>query len=931
MKVGSLLSMFAHFNHLVNSSDDDEPLVVTAEEPTSLDARHDAALLRDAVVKFSMKMLPGGQKGPACTFKLVGHDGWYPPNWPLERRVAPDVLNRIIASFQLVEKAAVDGRVKPKYLQEDIWHPSDQAAPIIHAAYVLPCELLDDLLQSMSYTCGAKPCFMHSRKNFVEYSCPHSRASRAGVESKTDRKLDNRAKCTNCHVSYRKVPLGAPFDAFVVFYQLQNHNHAPENEELMRTHRVDQRIFDFILSNAKRGLSAGQIHSLLLISALNGTHSSGAGAVVFNDARLFPTYESIYKIMKRKQLGTTGNDPSRVDDFALRNPANVTIMSRFAKTEDGKGIASHLKMRIGSPVTEENIKRYMPGGLVCLDATHGMNDYAYQVFTAMAIDLHTMQPRLLEHFVTSSPSSEVVAEWLKSLSDRAGGVPLEVIEDKCRTQTPAIEQAWPTAHIHLCWFHTMKTFRDEFSGVTKEKKQLLLSWLRKIYYSRNAEMLLTNVSAFESFLQVHKLDKFLEYWKANWASCLPRWVRCHAVFKFVGTNNFLESFHRTLKHGHSGGGSKRIVSLFDCVQILLQMHFFNNHKIVEQACNRSYAVAHLKRLRKTLQMKSLEMRQSGKYLVYKDVVEAPESVFYIAKHSDDGPEDDPEIEEVYDVRITPRGSFCTCSAYRDHEAALCKHIAFCAEESRQLDLMLFQPKPSDNLELLMHEMRRWASSQKEKVGDSSLCTDIFATLNAHFDTLRATDASDDVTGVLDTPSVEPNASLEGTFGNMTTLGVDDDIRKVRQVLKKIEGSLSRIDTTVLDSRAHLQALLAHLMQVEQDNCPPAAILKPVGGTAYGPVRPDDKRRFERTQQKSGPKAVHPMDASMSLKNSTLTEADMTSAWNHREREEELASGKGARKRARKEELTVFSQTIATASQHSIPVGPVWTFHEHVMS
>ncbi|MDO9013220.1 MAG: hypothetical protein Q7U84_00345, partial [Polynucleobacter sp.] len=242
----------------------------------------------------------------------------------------------------------------------------------------------------------------------------------------------------------------------------------------MRTHRVDQRIFDFIVGNARRGLSAAQIHNLLLMSALNGTDASSVGHALFNDARLLPTYESIYKIMKRKQLGTTGNDPARVEDFAQRNPENVTILSPFLKAEDGS-IKSHLQMRITSPVCADNLNRFLPGGLVCLDATHGMNDYAYQVFTAMAIDIHTMQPRLLEHFVASSATAEVVAAWLRSLSDRAGGAPLEVIEDKCRTQTPAIEEAWPSTHIHLCWFHTMKTFRDEFSGISKDKKQLLLS------------------------------------------------------------------------------------------------------------------------------------------------------------------------------------------------------------------------------------------------------------------------------------------------------------------------------------------------------------------------------------------------------------------------------------------------------------------------
>lgn len=191
--------MFTHFTSLVNSTAPNEDLAFSTSLSEAKEHEiHDAALLADAGMKFSLKVLPTIRKGPACTFRLVGLNGWYPPNWPSERRIAASDLNFIIASFEQVATAAAEGRIRPKYLQDDIWQPSDCPSPVNHTAFVLLGSNLDDLLTSMSYTCGSKPCLANCRKNFHEYFCPHGRESRAGVDCKTERKLENRSKCTGC-------------------------------------------------------------------------------------------------------------------------------------------------------------------------------------------------------------------------------------------------------------------------------------------------------------------------------------------------------------------------------------------------------------------------------------------------------------------------------------------------------------------------------------------------------------------------------------------------------------------------------------------------------------------------------------------------------------------------------------------------------------
>jgi hypothetical protein len=615
------------------------------------------------------------------------------------------------------------------------------------------------------------------------------------------------------------------------------------------------------------------------------------------------------------------NDQARVAHLAAENPQNVTIYSQFAKNESGQ-ITSHLRMTVGSPVCEDSLKRLLPGGLVCIDATHGMNDYAYQVFTAMAVDVRTMQPRSLEHFITSNPNAETVSEWLTSLSNRAGGTPAEVIEDKCRTQTPAIQRSWPNTHIHYCFFHTMKTFREEFAGVSKQHKQLLLSWIRKIYYAQNVADLQHNVVSFEQFLSDNRLDKFLDYWKLHWADCLDRWVRCHSVFKIVGTNNFVESFHRTLKHSHVGGQGKRVLALHDCVHILLKLHFFANNKILEQISERGHIASFMKRSRKSLKAKTMEMRQSGRYMTIQDSVLQGAKTCLVAKHAEgEHTEADPgEVEEVYEIRVNEHGSSCNCAAFEQHEVALCKHMMFCAEEFPDLERRMFRPVPMDNSQLILSEMRRWARTEYEKAGEHSVWTDFFKSLDDHvilMKTLESTAVNESIVA-----SVTPTSSdVPMGFVPVSAQGVDELVRHVQALLKGFSRAVDKeIDKAMPEAVAFLQNAMSKLHSLLTDLTVPASLRKPIGSNMYGPIRPmtTTDQRYERVGGRAGRPAVGPMESSMAWRAETLQVSDMTRAWIHIEENGDAAMRKrGAKKRKRNDELVQFSQT---ASQNVLTDG-----------
>eukprot|EP00762_Andalucia_godoyi_P001981 ANDGO_05982.mRNA.1 hypothetical protein PPTG_11304 len=555
----------------------------------------------------------------SCKLQVIGLNGWYPECWDVSRRtVSADTYSQhLLKAVSLVSVDLLQGALKPKGMPEKTWKldirgdSSDPTAAnsvarptvVSHQAYICLSRMLECLWTSIDYRTGGKPT--KRRGGDVEYwVCPFGRESRKSKEGvKGLRALDRRHKDCGCPVTYRVYELPAVASTedhpISIVYEMGVHNHNPLSTQHLQTNSIDNRLQQQIIKYAEQGLPAAQIHKLVLTSALSAVGNVRRDGIdMFYDQRLFPSYDSIVKIINRRRLTSRSDDRRFVERIAAELPQNVFIDSMFEKTPDGK-ITSHLVLRVGSPVCNESLKRLMPGGLVLIDSTHNLNDYAYQVFTVMGIDPRTLESRVLEHLITSSADCETLERWLRSLAERAQGTPAEVIEDKCRTQTPAIEKAWPETHIHYCYFHSMKTFREEFTKAGEQQRQQLLSWLRRIYYSRDPQVLSENVFHLEAFLERNNLKDWKQYWESNWANCLSRWTRCHSIFKFVGTNNHLESYHKTLKHAKKAAGGRRILAVFDCVVLLLQQQFWNNNKILERATNH-YQKSHLEDFRRRM-------------------------------------------------------------------------------------------------------------------------------------------------------------------------------------------------------------------------------------------------------------------------------------------------------------------------------------------
>lgn len=157
--------MSTNFTQIVISDDEDGQLstFLTANDR----AKHDAALLNVSAAQLSMKVSLSSGQAPVFDFHLVGNNGLYPPNWPASARISQESLNPIVPAFELVQKAASEGTVRPRYLQDVIWAPQTDNGSVSHIAYMLPSDLLPSLLLSLQYTCGAKPCLMHNRRTFL--------------------------------------------------------------------------------------------------------------------------------------------------------------------------------------------------------------------------------------------------------------------------------------------------------------------------------------------------------------------------------------------------------------------------------------------------------------------------------------------------------------------------------------------------------------------------------------------------------------------------------------------------------------------------------------------------------------------------------------------------------------------------------------------
>ncbi|KAF9117301.1 hypothetical protein BGX30_005609, partial [Mortierella sp. GBA39] len=418
----------------------------------------------------------------------------------------------------------------------------------------------------------------------------------------------------------------------------------------------------------------------------------------------FITYDDVYNIWHRITTTKMRKDPDPVlsamkwmGEFERNN--GFTFYDENDRTSGTYfGFASLWQL--------QQLKTH--GRTLCFDGTHNVFGHETNLFTLVLKNTDTGFGIPVAFLLTKTRDALILVNWLTALRIKMKGLfstdskeymftPNAVITDQGSTEILAIKTVFPGVPIFYCAWHVLRLWEREVKsrmtglGVypvarRNEIRTQVRSDLRMILYERDIAKAQELVKGFRATWNSQK--GLLEYLDKNYfgramfeaherqvVDVQESWMLCYrqdVSYASIDTNNYIESWHNTLKrHFFRDKQQRRADTVIYVLANLAVPHF-------QQKCIRS--IVNVGRMNPA-QAKELRLTALAA-----DHVQTRESRGYVGAYIKQMSEDTLYVESFtnaaagYDITIdfskTPTGHItrCSCKYFSDHRSC-CKHIA----------------------------------------------------------------------------------------------------------------------------------------------------------------------------------------------------------------------------------------------------------------
>lgn len=202
-----------------------------------------------------------------------------------------------------------------------------------------------------------------------------------------------------------------------------------------------------------------------------------------------------------------------------------------------------------TPEMQQNFRQYPE--LVMIDATYKLNDLRMPLFLLLVVDGNG-QSEIVALWIAADEERDTIKQMLQSFkthNENHAKVTC-VMADKDLTERAVIASELANAHLLICLFHTMRSFKREIScdklGITSGQRNLALELMQKLAYSASEEAYARN---YKELLDT-KIKPVISYYNDNWHSIRDQWVEGlkNNFFNMLNrTNNRLESLNQKIK------------------------------------------------------------------------------------------------------------------------------------------------------------------------------------------------------------------------------------------------------------------------------------------------------------------------------------------------------------------------------------------------
>lgn len=225
-----------------------------------------------------------------------------------------------------------------------------------------------------------------------------------------------------------------------------------------------------------------------------------------------------------------------------------------------------------TPEMQKNFSMYPE--FVMIDATYKLNDLRMPLFLLLIVDGNG-QSEIVALWISTDESRDTITQMIRSFkvhNENHTKVKC-VMGDKDLTERAVIASELANAHLLICLFHTMRSFKREISceklGITSAERILALEIVQKLAYSQSEEM----YSTYYKELVDTNLHSVIDYFNENWHGIRDQWVEGlkNDNFNMLNrTNNRLECINQKIKSVVSKNSDLNTfwVDLMHCVNTL---------------------------------------------------------------------------------------------------------------------------------------------------------------------------------------------------------------------------------------------------------------------------------------------------------------------------------------------------------------------------
>ncbi|XP_046685810.1 uncharacterized protein LOC124371503 [Homalodisca vitripennis] len=264
----------------------------------------------------------------------------------------------------------------------------------------------------------------------------------------------------------------------------------------------------------------------------------------------------------------------------LYKPQNEVVeqYTTFKKEDFALGIMT--------PAQEEMLRKF-GSDCVCVDGTHGLNSYDFEVVTLMVID-DMRQGFPCAFFICSRIDSETVGTFFSFIKERLGDQlkPTVFMSDMADlfyngwlpVMGPVEKRLYCTWHVDRAWQTNLTKIKE------KEKRLEVYKKLRTLLQETDQIAFMKMLpSITDALCEDETTKEYGEYFKSYYSHYYMRWAYYYRINAGVNTNMHLESMHKTIKHLFLKGKTvKRLDRAIHAIMQMTKQKLFDRLTILEK-------------------------------------------------------------------------------------------------------------------------------------------------------------------------------------------------------------------------------------------------------------------------------------------------------------------------------------------------------------